>query len=86
MTTHIGSELFQISIPAPHEGSDMWRHLLTRSWITFQSTLPVRGATVGSWQYSTVGYSISIHAPRGGSDWPVHPLHPERNDFNPRSP
>ena len=55
------------------------------STIKFQSTLPVGGATIDSADFVIMS-SISIHAPRGGSDsfsqfrTPVH-IH-----FNPRSP
>ena len=51
----------------------------------FQSTLPARGATsLGS--SLTIGFPVSIHAPREGSDALVafHPIHFTR--FNPRSP
>ena len=53
--------------------------------ITFQSTLPARGATPGvpslvrSWR-------ISIHAPREGSDHRAPSYQERRCDFNPRSP
>ena len=56
-----------ISIHAPREGSDTINQLRTAFQIQFQSTLPVRGATL---PYSKVqAFSIiSIHAPREGSD------------------
>ena len=38
----------------------------------FQSTLPVRGATVNTGNYVS-DVAISIHAPRAGSDWPAIP-------------
>ena len=51
----------------------------------FQSTLPVRGATMRFFVVSSA-LEISIHAPREGSDL----THPEekgkQEDFNPRSP
>ena len=53
--------------------------------LTFQSTLPARGAT-GWPRPSPVGATISIHAPREGSD-PIErgkAVFPD--DFNPRSP
>ena len=53
--------------------------------ISFQSTLPVGGATVER-GYITRDEYISIHAPRGGSDY--DPGHPAKSvwHFNPRSP
>ena len=51
----------------------------------FQSTLPVGGATRLR-HIRAVGFIISIHAPRGGSDcWPAW-IRPGWSDFNPRSP
>ena len=52
---------------------------------TFQSTRPVRGATVA---YNAVnfGLSISIHAPRAGRDSGPLPFRPTRCNFNPRAP
>ena len=53
--------------------------------VTFQSTLPVWGATIAN--DNTHGYSqISIHAPRVGSDGPPRKGLPPGRDFNPRSP
>ena len=54
-------------------------------WLAFQSTLPVGGATLYIYYYTTDSI-ISIHAPRGGSDF-----YPETRllwwtNFNPRSP
>ena len=53
--------------------------------VEFQSTLPVRGATKMARAYN-VSDSISIHAPRAGSDAPTRRLHHLRVYFNPRSP
>ena len=51
----------------------------------FQSTLPVGGATVfKAWQAAP--RPISIHAPRGGSDYCFAPALPQTAYFNPRSP
>ena len=56
-----------ISIHAPRVGSDLLTTFLI-PWIrTFQSTLPVWGATVGNLFFG-ICESISIHAPRVGSD------------------
>ena len=52
---------------------------------TFQSTLPVGGATTGS-VAGRKKLVISIHAPRGGSDQPQRFLCISYKDFNPRSP
>ena len=56
-----------ISIHAPREGSDHEVRPDTTLVRLFQSTLPVRGATIARVRY---GYdlAISIHAPREGSD------------------
>ena len=56
-----------ISIHTPREGSDpvLWKVQLEK--LTFQSTLPARGAT-GSERRLTVKAFISIHTPREGSD------------------
>ena len=56
-----------ISIHAPREGSDVARPGDGSFVIQFQSTLPVRGATIAG-QEGSVYQSISIHAPREGSD------------------
>jgi len=55
------------------------------AWI-FQSTLPVGGATLAADDVALVGI-ISIHAPRGGSDFPQgRPGACNTAYFNPRSP
>jgi len=51
----------------------------------FQSTLPVGGATVGLFDKDTEKL-ISIHAPRGGSDFIISVCIFPIFDFNPRSP
>ena len=51
----------------------------------FQSTLPVGGATYGSITQAEA-VTISIHAPRGGSDVEVYRNAIRGVDFNPRSP
>ena len=57
-----------ISIHAPREGSDFFMMSSMSSQEKFQSTLPVRGATVSA--YGGCGMKIiSIHAPREGSDF-----------------
>ena len=56
-----------ISIHAPREGSDRHSHDIGHSHSIFQSTLPVRGATLLP-VLGLIRRGISIHAPREGSD------------------
>ena len=56
-----------ISIHAPRGGSDVTLRTYWMPFASFQSTLPVGGATVLADRQSLVA-DISIHAPRGGSD------------------
>ena len=49
--------------------------------MTFQSTLPVGGATRQISDGISIHQSISIHAPRGGSDSKYHPLLPKTLTF-----
>ena len=61
--------IMRISIHAPREGSDRSASQLSLNRVTFQSTLPVRGAT--HWMpLPEPPKGISIHAPREGSDHP----------------
>ena len=56
-----------ISIHAPRAGSDLLFECIIPREMSFQSTLPVRGATdEASTLY--IDDTISIHAPRAGSD------------------
>ena len=57
----------RISIHAPRKGSDQVVEAHPDLDYTFQSTLPVRGATCRCRRGSHIG-EISIHAPRKGSD------------------
>ena len=57
----------RISIHAPHAGSDERDSLSTSTTSVFQSTLPMRGATLVRFTPSTPR-TISIHAPHAGSD------------------
>ena len=64
----------EISIHAPHAGSDPWipsAHMLTE----FQSTLPMRGATIIYDALAPVAI-ISIHAPHAGSEVKQKTLNP----------
>ena len=56
-----------ISIHAPNEGSDPNMLSLSLRFTKFQSTLPMKGATVCCPSYKRP-YVISIHAPNEGSD------------------
>ena len=75
----------KISIHAPREGSDPRIVCTGPGRPTFQSTLPVRGATLGGEDPSCPG-DISIHAPREGSDEAGPKFCHFPRDFNPRSP
>ena len=67
-TGHAGQDVrTDISIHAPRAGSDAVDDAFNKISGTFQSTLPVRGATTESACALCAGY-ISIHAPRAGSD------------------
>ena len=74
-----------ISIHAPRAGRDAAVSPSRRILYTFQSTRPVRGATVGVHR-RVYGVLISIHAPRAGRDTAVYPRPCYRLDFNPRAP
>ena len=81
-----GYSIEVISIHAPRAGSD--RPTFRRASINcvFQSTLPVRGATIGQVATPAAAHIISIHAPRAGSDPFNTYLLPLIVYFNPRSP
>ena len=74
-----------ISIHAPRAGSDDVCAIIHRIQYQFQSTLPVRGATIRIVSGPLIG-KISIHAPRAGSDTLTPEATIEPTDFNPRSP
>ena len=81
---HLVQCLVDISIHAPLAGSDVTNGRIT-VLSQFQSTLPLRGATIRSHDINPI-LAISIHAPLAGSDetccWKSFvPL-----NFNPRSP
>ena len=56
-----------ISIHAPHAGSDTVSPFISLRCFLFQSTLPMRGATL-LYQKDAHSTLISIHAPHAGSD------------------
>ena len=69
---------------SPH-GERPGPHSTNKNAISFQSTLPARGATQGR-RRAREGLQISIHAPRTGSDAERWPLLSGLQYFNPRSP
>ena len=76
---------YRISIHAPRVGSDRQRKYITSSMRTFQSTLPVWGATT-ILALADIPKRISIHAPRVGSDIFGAIDKASSYNFNPRSP
>ena len=62
---------YPISIHAPHAGSDIHEPFVHLSQKVFQSTLPMRGATVFYRCFDHIDL-ISIHAPHAGSDSLLH--------------
>ena len=74
-----------ISIHAPRVGSDRPGIERRAKHGTFQSTLPVWGAT-GAPCMTPWACQISIHAPRVGSDPGTSSAYPRTRHFNPRSP
>ena len=58
---------YEISIHAPREGSDKDNKMDGYAGDLFQSTLPVKGATIFRTKFQII-HVISIHAPREGSD------------------
>ena len=76
------SDRFQSTLPV--RGATTVFQIHNYNW-TFQSTLPVRGATEAV-TTATLLVSISIHAPRAGSDDQELEAFNVIRDFNPRSP
>ena len=79
-----------VSAPAHFNPRSPWgeRHADTANAAIpkiFQSTLPVGGATLAA-LCADAGVTISIHAPRGGSDNTLRIATPIHSNFNPRSP
>ena len=67
---------FDVSIHAPREGRDLPGTAVPVFENEFQSTRPVKGATLGERQRLRAA-QVSIHAPREGRDLP-EPLEGER--------
>ena len=85
-TVNRQSSIFRkISIHAPRAGSDIAVMSYTQKEVGFQSTLPVRGATLSDLNVRRQCY-ISIHAPRAGSDQTALRCPRANLYFNPRSP
>ena len=75
-----------ISIHAPREGCDTVPWNVAADQHAFQSTHPVRGATVARDSIALAKHRISIHAPREGCDRPLPAVLHDLPDFNPRTP
>ena len=58
--------------------------IIYRALLQFQSTLPVKGATIKKCAY-IIPTVISIHAPCEGSDQPAFFVTACNENFNPRS-
>ena len=69
---------FQSTLPA--RGATRTQHLLFLFGLVFQSTLPARGATDAAFTFP-FRFSISIHAPREGSDCRPKNIQPCRQEF-----
>ena len=77
--------LVRISIHAPLAGCDLWLNFGLCINCLFQSTHPLRGATVQTVCAKAID-AISIHAPLAGCDGSSGGRPPDRRDFNPRTP
>ena len=77
--------LLAVSIHAPREGRDVGLVGGAGCPNGFQSTRPVKGATVGE-PAPPAEQRVSIHAPREGRDPRLGLAHPPRRSFNPRAP
>ena len=80
-----GPRIRSISIHTPLAGSDRRSILPVLLMMSFQSTLPLRGAT-RHLQLGRERRQISIHTPLAGSDTPPCVLSAAVIDFNPHSP
>ncbi len=56
-----------VSIHAPRAGRDLNGDIALINFVLFQSTRPVRGATMAPAKNNALGV-VSIHAPRAGRD------------------
>ena len=74
-----------ISIHAPLAGRDYHLASIRAVYATFQSTHPLRGATLVGTNIFWIAY-ISIHAPLAGRDGYQQPMPRHQGHFNPRTP
>ena len=81
---HLTSLLRDFNPRSPYGERLRWRGVSQRNR-QFQSTLPLRGATVRAGRHFP-GRRISIHAPLTGSDIIQSIKKNDRQNFNPRSP
>ena len=75
-----------ISIHAPHTGRDQRQTFMSTQTFLFQSTRPIRGATVHFPPTKIAAKRISIHAPHTGRDCDSLLRSPSPCNFNPRAP
>ena len=75
-----------ISIHAPREGCDQEPIQRITDYLKFQSTHPVRGATIIFFTFLEPKENISIHAPREGCDHCFRLIITQGAYFNPRTP
>ena len=61
-------DTFRFSIHTPHAGSDASSQIFASVLSSFQSTLPMRGATANARQVWQCRIQFSIHTPHAGSD------------------
>ena len=80
-----GRTVERISIHAPREGCDVMAMSDSTDKFKFQSTHPVRGATVDP-KHVRGSHVISIHAPREGCDSSRMPAHTPRLSFQSTHP
>ncbi len=77
--------IYDVSIHAPHTGSDVSVGFKCPHCGKFQSTLPTRGATPAV-SLALIVKIVSIHAPHTGSDADEAASSADLPSFNPRSP
>ena len=75
-----------ISIHAPRAGSDYGSGSRSCTGKTFQSTLPVRGATIALFEFLTGSGIFQSTLPVRGATNSAMPDEAGKEDFNPRSP
>ena len=83
LDTLVGRDEFQSTLPA--RGATSWAEFAPRWWKHFNPRSPHGERRVGQ-RSRRAGGSISIHAPRTGSDRVPRPAFMHQSNFNPRSP